>query len=63
MSNLLDQTGLTYFWGKIKSILSLKVDKDEALLSLNTAAASSTPDGKLYAAITALDWQNDVIVS
>ena len=27
MSNFLDQTGLSYFWGKIKTILESKVDK------------------------------------
>ena len=29
MSNLLDQTGLTYFWGKIKTVLESKVNKEE----------------------------------
>lgn len=31
-------------------------------INLNTAAAAGTVDGDLYAAITALGWQSDVIV-
>ena len=31
-------------------------------MALDTSAASSTKDGKLYAAITALSWQSEVIV-
>ena len=30
-------------------------------LGLNTGAAASTPDGKLYGAITALGWESEVI--
>lgn len=36
-------------------------ESSEGRISLNTAAASTTTDGALYAAIVALGWQNDVI--
>lgn len=34
----------------------------DGLINLNTGAAIGTPDGDLYAAISALGWENDVIV-
>lgn len=52
---------LEYF--ALKTDVDQKVDQDDALLKLNTAAATGTTDGDLYAAITALGWQNTVIVS
>lgn len=42
---------------------ALTVDwNGDIFMALNTTAASGTTDGDLYAAITALGWQNDVIV-
>ena len=40
MSAFLDKAGLTYFWGKIKSALSQKVDKT----SLSSVATSGSYD-------------------
>lgn len=39
-----------------------KVGKTTATINLNTSAASSTDDGRLYAAIVALGWESEVIV-
>lgn len=47
----------------LESNIDTKVDKTTPLLNLDTAAASSTVDGQLTAALTALGWLNDVIVS
>lgn len=38
-----------------------KVDMTSPGITLDTNAASSTVDGKLYAALTALGWASDVI--
>ena len=44
--------------------VSNKVDKSDALLNLDTTQASQgTIDGELYAAIVALGWESEVIVS
>lgn len=40
-----------------------KVDKSDALLDLDTTQAATTVDGALYAAIVALGWESEVIVS
>lgn len=40
-----------------------KVDQTTPLIELDTTAAASTVDGQLTAALTALGWLNDVIVS
>lgn len=42
--------------------LANKVDMTDAMLELDTSAASGTDDADLYDAIVALGWQNDVIV-
>ena len=43
--------------------VSNKVDKSDALLNLDTTQAVTTVDGALYAAIVALGWESEVIVS
>ena len=47
----------------IKTNVSNKVDKSDALLNLDTTQAATTVDGALYAAIVALGWESEVIVS
>lgn len=47
----------------MQSDIDSKVSMTDALLSLDTTQASTTVDGALYAAITALGWASDVIES
>ena len=44
-----------------KTISDTWVDITTPKVNLDTTAASGTTDGDLYAAITALNWQSDVI--
>ena len=46
-----------------KALQDGKIDKTSALIALDTNAASTTVDGKLTAAIDALGWRSDVIVT
>ena len=48
--------------GSLTDLNETKVDMTDALLNLDTSAASGTDDAELYDAIRALGWQNDVIV-
>lgn len=45
-----------------QSILDACVSRETPHYTLDTAAASGTTDGDLYAAITSLGWASDVIV-
>ena len=47
----------------IKTNVSNKVDKSDAILNLDTTQAATTVDGALYASIVALGWESEVIVS
>lgn len=44
------------------NVLANKVDMAEPYFELDTTAAAGTTDGDLYAAITALSWESEVIV-
>ena len=46
-----------------KALQDGKIDKTSALIALDTNAESTTVDGKLTAAIDALGWRSDVIVT
>lgn len=62
MSAFLDKAGLTYFWGKIKSALSQKVDKT----SLSSVATSGSYDDLInkpsIPTVTIVTWTSDDIV-
>lgn len=47
----------------MQSDIDGKVSMTDALLNLDTTQASTTTDGALYAAITALGWESEVIES
>lgn len=46
----------------LNNIEDCVADLDDGKISLDTTAPAGTVDGDLYAAITALGWQSDVIV-
>lgn len=45
----------------LENTLAEKIDKTRPRINLDTQAAASTVDGKLYAAICALGWESEVI--
>lgn len=52
---------LQFIAGELTAILSDITNLKNGLLPLDTTAATGTVDGDLYAAITALEWEGDVI--
>lgn len=52
---------LQFIAGELTAILSDITNLKNGFLPLDTTAATGTVDGDLYAAITALEWEGDVI--
>lgn len=59
----INMRGSTVTFEQLADVLPLSIDElSNGLLELDTDAVAGTTDGDLYAAITALGWESDVIV-